>query len=153
MSRSRPSTSSEEGIELHEANRELAASKNSGQHEPIATDFDTLAAAQAQMNGAALEICKMSSDVADARTVREFSSDRLKRAFSVTTAEFLEAGDSAAAAEHKARASKVYGAALHDLGEDYKTAMRIIERLEALKCSFESARSILSCERAKIGLL
>lgn len=105
------------------------------------------------MNKAALEIAGLANDVADAKTVKQFSSDRLKRAFSVAVAEFLEAGESGVAGEHKARAGKAYGAALHDLGEDYKTAMRVIEQAEALKVKFESARSILAVERQKIGIL
>lgn len=117
------------------------------------TDSDTIAKAQKQMNMAALEIAKMSSDVADAKTVKEFSSDRLKRALSIEVARFLEAGDSGVAAENKARASAQYGAHLGDLEGEYKTAMRIIERFEAAKIKFESARSILSCERTKLGLI
>lgn len=116
-------------------------------------DHDTLKRAQAQMQQCALELEKMAADVGDAKTVREFSSDRLKRAFSVEVAEFLEHGDSAAAAEHKARASKAYGTHLHDLGEQYRAAMRVIERYDAMKAKFESSRSLVSSERARMGLL
>ncbi len=115
-------------------------------------DHDNILTAQHQMNAAAMDLAKMTADVADAKTVREFSSDRLKRAFSVTVAEFLEAGDSGVAAEHKSRASKAYGVHLHDLMEQYKTAMRVIEKHEALKISYECARSILSTEKAKMSL-
>lgn len=117
------------------------------------TDSEKITRAEAQLNRCAKTLEGMSQDVADAKTVKEFSSDRLKRAFSVTVAEFLEAGDSGVAAEHKARASKAYGSALHDLGEQYRTAMRVIEKHDATKALFESARSILSTEKAKIGLL
>jgi hypothetical protein len=117
------------------------------------TDNDRVLAAQKQMNNCASELCKLANDVADARTVKEFNSDRLKRAFSVEVTGFLESGDSGVAAEHKARASKEYGTHLHDLAEQYKTAMRIIEQHDALKVKFESARSILSTEKAKMGLL
>ena len=119
----------------------------------IVTDSDTITRAQKQMNSCALDLAKMSADVADAKTVKEFSSDRLKRAFSVEVAGFLDAGDSGVAAEHKARASKEYGTHLHDLAEQYKTALRIIEQHDALKTKFESARSILSVEKTKIGIL
>ncbi len=117
------------------------------------TDSQTISQAEAQLNRCAKALEDMSQDVADAKTVKEFSSDRLKRAFSVTVAEFLESGDSGVAAEHKARASKAYGSALHDLGEQYRSAMRVIEKHDATKALFESARSILSTEKAKIGLL
>lgn len=117
------------------------------------TDNDRMTAAQKQMNGCAMELVKMANDVADAKTVKEFSSDRLKRAFSVEVERFLSDGDSAAAAEHKARASVPYGTNLHDLAEQYKTAMRVIEQHDAVKVKFESARSILAVERQKMGLL
>lgn len=117
------------------------------------TDNDTITKAQSQMQKCALAIQNMAADTADAKTIKEFSSDRLKRAFSVSVAEFLEAGDSGVAAEHKAKSGKPYGAALHDLGEQYKAAMRVIEQHEALKILFESSRSILSTEKAKLGLL
>lgn len=117
------------------------------------TDNDTITKAQAQMQRCALKLQSMAPDCADARTVKEFSSDRLKRALSINVAEFLEAGDSSAAAVDKARASKPYGTQLHDLSEQYRAAMRVIEQHDALKIVFESSRSILSCERAKIGLI
>ncbi len=116
------------------------------------TDNDNITKAEAMMSRCASELVKMSADVADAKTVKEFSSDRLKRAFSVEVARFLDAGDSGVAAEHKARASKEYGTHLHDLREQYKTALREIEKHDALKVQFESARSILSTEKAKMNL-
>lgn len=117
------------------------------------TDNDTITKAQKQLQICALELEKLAQDVADAKTIKEFNSDRLKRAFSASVAEFLEAGDSGVAAEHKARSTKAYCVALVDLQEQFKTAMRTIEQHDALKTKFESARSILSCERAKLGLL
>lgn len=117
------------------------------------TDNDRVLAAQKQMNSCASQISKLSNDVADARTIKEFNGDRVKRAFSMEVASFLRLGDSGVAAEHKARANKEYGTQLHDLSEQYRTAMRIIEQHDALKVKFESARSILSTEKAKMGLL
>lgn len=105
------------------------------------------------MNKCAIALEEMANDVADAKTVKEFNSDRLKRAFSVEVARFLEAGDSGVAAEHKARASAQYGSHLHDLNEQYQTALRVIEQHEALHIKFDSARSILSVEKQKLGLL
>jgi hypothetical protein len=116
------------------------------------TDQDTIAHAQKQMNRCALDLAKLAPDVADSKTIKEFNGDRLKRAFSVEVASFLEAGDSGVAAEHKARASKAYGTHLHDLSEQYRAAMRVIEQHESLKTKFESARSILAVERQKLNL-
>lgn len=117
------------------------------------TDNDTIQKSQAQLNRCAMELAKIANDVADAKAVREFSSDRLKRAFSVEVSRFLKQDHSGVAAEHLARSSDQYGSAIHDLEEQYKSAMRVIERHDALKVMFESARSILSTEKAKIGLL
>lgn len=117
------------------------------------TDNGIVAKAQAQLQRCALALAGMANDVADARQIKEFSHDRCKRALSVGVAEFLEAGESAAAAEHKARGSKAYGTSLHDLGEQYKAAMRVIEVYEAHRTLFQSAQSILALERAKISLL
>lgn len=114
---------------------------------------DPMRKATEQMMRCVLELEQISQDVADAKTIREFSSDRVKRAFSVTVAEFLEAGDSGVAAEHKSRASKAYGTALHDLAEQYRTALRVIERHDAIKATFEAARSLLSVEKAKMALV
>lgn len=117
------------------------------------TDQDTIAQAQKQMQKCALELQTLAQDVADAKTVKEFSSDRLKRAFSGAVSEFLGAGDGLGASEHQARASTAYGAHLADLELQYKEAMRVIEKHDAIKIMFESARSILSTEKAKLGLL
>lgn len=117
------------------------------------SDNTVVAKAQAQLQRCALALERMANDVADARQIKEFSHDRCKRALSIGVAEFLEAGESAAAAEHKARGSKAYGTALHDLSEQYKASMRVIEAYEAQRVLWESARSLLSVEKAKIGLL
>lgn len=117
------------------------------------SDNDTITKAEAQLNRCAKALELMSQDVADAKTIKEFASDRLKRAFSGAVTEFLIAGDGLGASEHKARASAQYGSHLTDLELQYKAAMRIIEKHDATKALFESARSILSTEKAKIGLL
>lgn len=116
------------------------------------TDHDTMLKAQSQMNRCALALAKLAPDIADARTIKEFNSDRLKRVFSIEVARILEAGESVSASEHKARASATYGAHLADLSEQYKAAMRVIEQCESLKVQFESARSILSCEKTKLSI-
>ena len=118
----------------------------------MTTDSDTILKAQKQMQRCAKEIEAMANDMADAMTVREFNSDRLKRAFSASVVEFLDAGDSGVAAEHKSRASKTYGAHLADLQEQYKAAMRVIETYQGKQVMFSSAQSILAVERQKLGL-
>lgn len=116
------------------------------------TSNDAILAAQKQMNSAALELSRMANDLADSKTIKQFSADRLKRALSVTVTEFLSKGEGAAASEHKSRASAQYGSALHDLSEQYKAAMRVIEAADAARVRYESARSILAVEREKLSL-
>lgn len=116
------------------------------------SDNDIIQKAAAQMNRVALDIDKHTQEVADAKTVKEFHGDRLKKALSVMVAEALDAGKSATAAEHYARASKTYDGMLNDLRDQYRDAMRIIEKAEARKTMFESARSILSVEKQKMLL-
>lgn len=116
------------------------------------TDQDTIAQAQKQMQKCALDLQKMANDVADAKVVKEFNSDRLKRALSVAVEEHIFKAGSVSGAEHLARAGKLYGTSLNDLSEQYKAALRVIEQHEALKVKFESARSILAVERQKLNL-
>lgn len=105
------------------------------------------------MQKCVLALEKISDDAADARQVKDFNTDRSKRALAIVVADFLEKGESAAAAEWKARSSPVYGSALHDLMEQYKAALRVIEKQDALRTKFEASRSLLSVEKAKMGLL
>jgi hypothetical protein len=119
----------------------------------LETDSDTLRQAESQLNRAALELGGMAQSVADAKVVKEYNSDRLKRAFSEAVVDFLDAGDSAAAAEHRGRAHGAYKHQMDVLRQEYQTALRIIEKWDATKAKFEAARSVLSTERAKLGLI
>lgn len=105
------------------------------------------------MQKAALELAAMSDGIADAKQIKEYDSDRRKRVLASIMAEFLESGESAAAAECKARASKYYVEQLLELGVQLRDALRVIEKAEALHIKWESARSLLSVEKAKLGLL
>ena len=116
------------------------------------TDSDTTTELQLRMSNAVAQMTRMTGDVANARQVREFNSDRLKRAFSVLVVEELKCGKSVAAAEHAARASDSYGTTLNDLSEQYRTAIATLERYEAFKTQYEAARSLLSAEKAKMAL-
>ena len=64
----------------------------------------------------------------------------------------LNAGKSVSAGEHFARATDAWGATLNDLGERYKSALRVIEEYEATKIAYEAARSVLSMEKEKFRL-
>lgn len=120
----------------------------------MTADYETSLGIARRMNSAVMELVKMSGEVAQARQVKEFNSDRLRRAFSVLVVEQLNNPPNSAisAAEHRARASDTWGAALNDLGEQYKTAIRVLETYEAIKTQYEAARSLLSLEKEKIRL-
>lgn len=106
-----------------------------------------------QLQRAAKTLEGMAVELAAAKQVKEFNHDRCKQVLSICVAVFLEGGESAAAAEHKARASNAYGERLIELQMQYRSALETIEKADAAKVLFEAARSLLSVERAKIGLL
>jgi hypothetical protein len=118
----------------------------------LTTDNDKIVFAQRQMHKAATTLANMSDAIAEARQIKEYDGDRRKRVLAAVMAEFLEQGESAAAAECKARASKYYTEQLLELGVQLRDAFRVIEKAEATRVLFSSAQSILSCEKAKLGL-
>lgn len=116
-------------------------------------DHGTVLQAQVQLQRCAKALESMSDSVADAKQIKEYDSDRRKRSLADVMAVLLDGGESAAAAECKARASKAYGDALIHLGVQYREALRVIERYEAQRILWESSRSLLSMERAKVSML
>ncbi len=95
----------------------------------------------------------MVDEIAKARQVKEFSSDRMKRALALSVREFLAAGDSAAASETKGRASVAYGEAIEELSKQFEAAESVISRWTAVQARFDASRSILSSLRAIAGNL
>lgn len=117
------------------------------------TDADSIAEAQRRMNDAALALAKMAPEVATAKQVKEYDGERRKRALAVFVMEQLKQEKmSTSLAEHAARASDGWGASLNDLGEQLKSALRVIETHDATMILYESSRSVLSMEKAKIGI-
>lgn len=117
------------------------------------TSHDTVLQAQAQLQRAAKALEAMAESLADARQILEYDSDRRKRALSDVVAVLLDSGESATAAEFKARASKSYGDALIQLGVQYRESRRVVEKYEAQKILFQAAQSLLAMERAKVSML
>ena len=118
------------------------------------TDSDTTAELQRRMSHAVSQLTRMAAEVAEAKQVKEFNSDRMKRAFSVLVVEQLNNPPNSAisAAEHRARASDAWGAQLNDLSGQYKSAIRVLEQYEAYRTQYEAARSLLAMEREKARL-
>jgi hypothetical protein len=118
-----------------------------------AADAGTVERAERQLERCATQIAALSDELADAKQILEFDGDRRKRALSEVVAVLLDAGESAVAAEHKGRASEAYRNALIHLGTQSRDAHRVVERANALKVQWETARSILSLERIKIQMI
>ena len=119
----------------------------------MSADDSTIRGAQAQLQKAALALAAMADDLALAKQVKEYNGDRMKRALSERVVEYLSRGDTATAAEHKARADELYHVKADSLALQYQDSMQIIERADAQRILWESARSLLSLEKSKLGLL
>src|SRR5262245_53447700 len=85
---------------------------------------------------------KLAPMVGIARQVKEFSSDQRKNALAEVMIEYLQKGDSAAAAEVAARSNPKYTVKIQELGKDYGDACGTIAEWEAVFARFEAARSI-----------
>lgn len=120
----------------------LAAAFPDQRQSPVdANDMSTLAErllAQAQ------DLADLSASVGKARVVREMHGDRLKRALAFSCREFLAAGDSATAADTKARASVSYGEALDKLRGELTLAEQTLADYEGKRHLWEATRSALS---------
>lgn len=92
------------------------------------------------------ELCRMSDDVAKARQVREWDSERRKAALSSQVAPLL-ATLSVSSAEHSARADVRYHSIMARLQLELLSAEKVITRWEALKIKWDSLRSCLSSSK------
>lgn len=116
--------------------------------------FEDFVELSERLNTAAVRLAKMTPLVAKARQIREFCSDRRKRALAVAVQEVMQAEPncSAAAAEHKARASLSYRETMLNLADEFTMAEQAIADHEARKVEWESARSLLSTHKAISGI-
>jgi hypothetical protein len=117
------------------------------------TSSDTVRQAQIQLQKAAKAVAEMADELALAEQILEFNHDRCKQALARRVVEYLDRGDSAAAAEFRARADDLYRVEIEALGLQYKDAMTVRKTGDAHKVLWESARSILSMEKAKVSML
>jgi hypothetical protein len=108
------------------------------------TDSKELFDLQRRLAEAGDKLSRLVSAVGLARQVAEFNSDMRKRALALAMTVFLDQGESAAAAEAKARASFQYGEAMKDLAAQLRDAETTKAEWEAARIQFESCRSLLS---------
>ncbi len=115
---------------------------------PGEADYSTVDSIGRRLVEASDTLREMTGRVAKARQVREYDSDRRKRALSCAVKDFLGTGaKSIAEAEHKARSSESYGAAMENLRSQLENAERVIADWDAAKVAWESARSLLSIQK------
>jgi hypothetical protein len=115
---------------------------------PDAHDYAEL---QTRLVGAADALAAMTKDVASARQIVEYDSDRRKRALAVAALPFLVAEYSSSAADTSARASDTYAKAMAKLAGEFRTAQEVIAEWEAKKILFETSRSLLSAHKITIA--
>lgn len=110
---------------------------------PPQRDWSDIASLQRELMETADGIAEMADEIAKAKQVREYDSERRRAALSCQVSKLL--GDySASAAEHMARASDAYHKAIGDLGTQLFIAEKSVAKYEGLKCRWESLRSVLS---------
>ena len=96
------------------------------------------------------DLRRRTSAYATSLQIREFISDNKKNLLARYVVPRLKAGDSAAAAEHHARANPEYQAELDTMGEQYQRAESHVASWRAAMARFEATRSLLSSARAQI---
>lgn len=116
-------------------------------------DYSTIEAISERLIESSDVLGHMADKVAKARQVREYDSDRRKRALSCSVADFLKSGESATAAEHKARASDSYAEMMKSRGAELAAAEAVILEWEAAKIKWETARSLLSVQKSLVAHL
>lgn len=116
-------------------------------------DYSTIEQISERLVESSTAISMMADRVAKARHIKEYDSDRRKRALSCAVVDFLTAGDSATAAEHKARASASYAESMKAHGQALEAAEAVITEWEAAKIKWETARSLLSVQKSLVANL
>ena len=119
----------------------------------LTADYSTIEGISRALALASDELANMADAVARARQIRDYDSDRRKRALSLAVRDFLSEGDSATSAEHKARSSDSYQEMMKQTGMDLIRAEKTIADYDACKIRWETARSLLSVQKQIVGNL
>lgn len=114
-------------------------------------DFHSIDSISKYLFDATEQMAEMAELVAKARQIREYDSDRRKRALSCGVSDFLKVGESATAAEHKARASDSYQQLMKETAKDLIAAEKTIAEWTALNARFEALRSLLSVQKSLVS--
>ena len=111
------------------------------------SDYSDVETISLRMMSATKKLHEMAGAVGSARQVKEFCGDLRRNALSAEVVKYLREGDSAAAAEHKARASEAYTARLDALMKHYGESEKVIAEWSAEQASYDAARSLLSFQK------
>lgn len=114
--------------------------------------YDDLAAAQAGMIEAIARMEWLIAPVGKAKAVREMHSEMCRMALADAAFPFLMAGDSASAAETKARASDGYKTKMRERFKTLEAAEAMIAQFTCAQAKWESQRTNASIEKALAGL-
>jgi len=116
-------------------------------------DYTDLFRATKELSSELSKLAAMSKDVAAARTIKEFDSDRRKNALSKAVLEAFKAGaDSVGKAEHMARASDKYELTMKDLIANYARSENVLAEFAVSMAKIESLRSIIAVHRQIAGI-
>jgi len=117
------------------------------------TDYADLFRATRELSFELSKLSAASKDVAAARTVKEFDSDRRKNALSKSVLEAFKSGaDSTGKAEHMARASEKYEFTMKELASSYTKAEQVLTEFSVSMAKIESLRSIIAVHRQIAGI-
>lgn len=113
-------------------------------------DWSDAAALQKRMVLAVENLSSMAVDCGRARQVREYDSDRRKRALSRAMAAPLAGGESAAKSEAEARNSESYSKELNQLAAEYEAAEAVLIEFDVKKLEWSTCQSLLAMEREAV---
>ncbi len=114
-------------------------------------DLHDIARVTQELESAQTELSAMVDVVGKARQINSWDSERRKVALAKHVAPLLPKM-SAAAAEHTARSSESYINLIKILQRELMDAETTIAKYDAIKCKWESARSIMSMQRTIAGI-
>lgn len=124
--------------------------KDPSDHQDVS--FCDLAKANRELDRVTDEIMGMTDEVADARTVEKFNSERLANALAKGQVKNAGVCKSVAQSETVARVDNVYLAEVDQLEADYKVAQRSIMRHKNLIVKAEALRTKISAQKEAMGL-
>jgi len=115
-----------------------------------ASDYQDLTYLSNQLMAVTHKLLENANAVGTARQIREFSSDRRKRALALAIKDVLSISPdmSATAAENAARSQPGYAEKLGQLREELRIAEIAIAENDALRAQHDSLRSLLSFQKS-----